>query len=116
MNPAWSYQNAKTLPIVSVIRSDIGLCRDTQRLMLFLQLILWIYFCFSVKAIIFVRKFYYRKVFALIYWRSDKRKPTARLFRLHRLLYFIRAVCLPTPAEATEPEWEAKSSILDAAA
>ena len=37
-------------------------------------------------------------VFALFYVHFGKRKPAAGYFKLHRLLYFTRAVGLPTPA------------------
>ena len=60
---------------------------------------------FSVKIIIFVRLCKTLKVFALFYMQFGKRKLTAGYFKLHRLLYFTRAVSLPTPAEATVPEW-----------
>jgi len=52
--------------------------------------------CFSTKAVIFVRLFPYGEVFAVCQVRSDTRKPTVGLFRLHRLLYFTRAVGSPT--------------------
>ena len=83
-------------PLDSGIREDAGSYRDTTELTLFTQTILWICFYFSVKTIIFVRLFPYRKVFALVYMQFDKRKPTAALFKLHRLLYFTRAVDSPT--------------------
>ena len=76
--------------------SDVGLYRYTKRLILFLQQILLICFDFSAKNIIFVRLFTYRKVCALVYMQFDKRKPTAGYFKLHRLLYFTRAVDSPT--------------------
>ena len=76
--------------------SDVGLPRDTMGLILFLQQILLICFDFSVKDIIFVELFPYRKVFALVYVQFDRRKLPAGYFKLHRLLYFTRAVDSPT--------------------
>ena len=78
------------------VGSDAGLSRDTMGLILLLQQILWISFNFSATIIIFVRLFPYRKVFALVDVPFDRRKPTAALFKLHRLLYFTRAVGFPT--------------------
>ena len=66
-------------------------------LSLFSQLISAIIFRLSKKVIIFVRLFPYWKVFVLVYMQFDNRKPTAGYNKLHRLLYFIRAVGLPTP-------------------
>ncbi len=57
------------------------------------QQIMWISFCFSTKAIIFVCSLPFRKVFAMYDMQLDKQKPATGYFRLHRLLYFIRAVC-----------------------
>ena len=76
--------------------SNAGLYHGTTGLNLFLQQILWIGSVFSTKAVIFVRLFLDGKVFAVCQVRSDTRKPTAGLFRLHRLLYFTRAVGTPT--------------------
>ena len=80
--------------------SDGGLYRDTSGWIHFLQQMLWILFYFSTKAIIFVRLFPYGKVFTVCYVQPDKRKPTAGLYRLHRLLYFTRAVQFPRPVSA----------------
>ena len=38
----------------------------------------------------------YQQVFVLAYVQFDKRKLTAGYFKLHRLLYFIRAVDYPS--------------------
>ena len=73
-------------------RREAGLYRGTRGWIHFLQQILRVGFVFSIKAVIFVRLFLHGKVFAVLYVQSDKRKPTAGLFRLHRLLYFTRAV------------------------
>ena len=105
MNFALYQQMSRPLPLFKGIGSDAVLYHDTSGLILFLQLILWTGFYFYVKTI-FVRMLPDWKVFVLLYLQSDKRKQTAGLFRLHRLLYFTRAVCLPTPALATESEWE----------
>ena len=51
-----------------------------------------IFFYFSVKAFIFVRLMPDSIVFALFDVQFDKRKLTAGYFKLHRLLYFTRAV------------------------
>ena len=82
-------------PLDSGIREDAGSYRDTTELTLFTQTILWICFYFSVKTIIFVGLFLYRKVFDLVYVPFDKRKYSAVRFKLHRLLYFTRAVGFP---------------------
>ena len=67
----------------SDVGSDAGLSRDARGLILFIQKILLICFCFSVKVIIFGGLFPYRKVFVLVYMQFDKRKPTAGYFKLH---------------------------------
>ena len=74
------------------------------RYLFFAQKNLLICFYFSVKVIIFVWLFPYGKVFALVYMQFDKRKPTAGYFKLHRLLYFTRAVEVSHPAAAITPE------------
>jgi len=106
MYPAHSYQISDSRQIRLVIGGDTVLYRDTQGMILLLQLILLICFYFSVKTTIFVRLFDYRKVFALIDWWSDKRKLMVGQFRLHRLLYFTRGVGCPTPTKAIKSEWE----------
>ena len=74
-------------------------------LILFFILIIGIFFYFSTRFINFVRLFSYRIVFALYDVQFDKRRPTAGYFKLHRLLYFARAVGLPTSAVVTGLEW-----------
>ena len=74
------------------VGSDAGLYRDTMGLIFFLQQILWIRFNFSVKVIIFAGLFSYRKV----YGQFNKRKLPVGYFKLHRLLFFTRAVGYPT--------------------
>ena len=68
-------------------------------LLLFI-LITGIFFYFPPKSIIFVRLSPYRTVFALYYVQFEKRKLPVGYFKLHRLLYFTRAVVLPAPAES----------------
>jgi len=68
-----------------------NLCAFAVKRPLFL-LISRIFFCFSEKSIIFDRPVPYRTVFAIFYVQFDKRKLTAGFFKLHRLLYFTRAV------------------------
>ena len=116
MNLALYQHNSHQYPQCSFIEVNNRLYRDSIGFKQLLQFILWIYFCFSVKAFIFVRKFYYLKVFALFFLWSDKRKPTAGYFILNRLLYFIRAVGYPTPTEAIRSEWESECSIVYAVA
>ena len=106
MHPSHSYQITDLRPISFVIGDDTVLYRDTQGLILLLQLILCICFYFSVKTTIFVRLFDTRKVTALFDLWFGKRKLTAGQFRLHRLLYFTRGVGCPTPTKAIKSEWE----------
>ena len=94
MNFALYQQINHRLPLRSGIGGDAGLYRDTMGLIFLLQLLLWISFYYFVKVVIFVRLFSCQKVFALFYLQTDKRKPTAGFFKLHRLLFFIRAVHL----------------------
>ena len=86
----------------SDVGSDAGLYRDTRGLIFFIQKILLI--CFAVKVIIFGGLFSYRKVFALFDVQFDRRKYSAVRFKLHRLLYFTRAVAVSHPAVAITPE------------
>jgi len=117
MNPVRSHQISNIPPPICLgFGCDAKYYRDTAGLILLFQLILLNYFYFSKKVIIFVRLFDYRKVFALFYLWSDKRKPTTGLFRLHRLIYFTRGVGCPTPTEAIKSEWDDKISIKHAAA
>jgi hypothetical protein len=102
MNYALYQPFSYPFPLRSRIGRDGGLYCDKMGLILFLQLILWNSFYYSVKAIIFVRLFSCQKVFALFCMQSDKRKPTAGFFKLHRLLYFTRAVSL-TPVVVITP-------------
>ena len=77
------------------IWEESGLYQDILGLFLAFQLFLLIFFFFSTKYIIFVRLLHYNIV--LFYMQFNKRKPVAGYYKLHRLLYFIRAVELPTP-------------------
>ena len=95
MNYSLDKQISHPFPLRLDIGSDTGLFRGKAELIL----ILWICFYFSVKVVGFIRLLPFQKVFALFFMQSDKRKPTAGLFKLHRLLYFTRAVCLPTPTK-----------------
>ena len=102
------------LPLRSRIGSDTELYRGTSGVILFLRLVQRISFYYSEKAIIFVRllpllspysgglRGAFQKVIALLYLQSDKRKPIVGLFKLHRLLYFTRAV-YSTPAIVITP-------------
>jgi len=77
---------------------DAGLYQEIWGFFLSFLFFLLIYFFFFGKSAIFVISAPYNVVFDLVYLRFDKRKPVAGYFKLHRLLYFIRAVFLPTPA------------------
>ena len=111
MNFALYQHNRHQYPQCSFIEVNNRLYLYSVGIKILLQFILCICFFFSIKVIIFVRLFDYRKVFALFYLWSDKRKPTAGYFRLHRLLCFIRGVLLPIPTEAIKSEWDEKSCI-----
>ena len=90
-----SYQQFSQHPVISSgIGSDTGLYLDILRLIVFLHF--FVLFCFAIyKAFcIFVRLLHCRIVFALYYMQFDKRKLTAGHFKLHRLLYFARAVAV----------------------
>jgi hypothetical protein len=52
----------------------------------------------------------YRIVFALIYMQFDKRRLTAGYFKLHRLLYFIRAVAV-CPLQKQPQCWSGRKSV-----
>ena len=81
----------------SRIGRDGGLYRDKMGLILFLQLILWNSFYYSVKALIFVR------LYLLSHFGGGwGRLRAEKLFKLHRLLYFTRAVSL-TPVVVITP-------------
>ena len=85
--------------IRSGIGNDMGVYREITGLIIFSLILInfsLIPLYLSSGKIIFVRLFHDRKGFALVYVPFDKRKPTAGYFKLHRLLYFIRAVGLPT--------------------
>ena len=104
MNFTLHHQRTNTLPLRSRIGGDTGLYCGTVGLMHFLRFILRISFYYSVKVVNSIRLFLCREVFALFFMQSDKRKPSVVLFRLHRLIYFTRAVCLPALVEATAPK------------
>ena len=108
MNPALYKHISHPLPTRSSARMNIGLYHNTMGLIFLLQQILWISFCFSVKTIIFVRLFPYRTVFVLFEVQFDKRKHSAVRVKLHRLLYFIRAVRFAHPAAAITSGWDDK--------
>ena len=69
-------------------------------------------FC-STKYVIFVWLLSCRKVFALVYVQSGKRKPAAGYYRLHRLLQFMRAVISPASAgcSTSPPEWDKSCTV-----
>ena len=89
--------------IHSGIGSDVGLYRDTTGAIvfsvIFVNISLFLLY-FSSGKMVYVRLFPFREVFALVHVRFDGRKPTAGYFKLHRLLYFIRAVLCPPPEAA----------------
>ena len=87
------------------IEGDTGLYIDTMVLILSLQIVLLTCVYFSIKTIIFVWLLPFSKVFVLLYLQFYSREPVAGFFKLHRLLYFIRAVDLPTSEVATALEW-----------
>ena len=78
-------------------------------LTLCIQQILWISFYFSTKAVISVRLLPYRRVFALFDMQFSERKSATGYFKLHRLLYFTRAVFCPLRQAAALPPERNKS-------
>ena len=67
---------------------------------LYVPLFLVSYLFCSDKLDSFVRLFLLGCVFALFCLQFDRRKLTAGLYKLHRLLQFTRAVCLPLRLQA----------------
>ena len=97
-----SQQVKRSFSLHSNTGGEAGLYRDTKGWILFLKKNLWIGFYLLAKAIIFVRLFPFRNVFALVYVPFEKRRPAVGFFKLHRLLYFIRAVFYPSPTECCQ--------------
>ena len=83
------------------LRSRIrNVARLFFRRILFFPLSLFIQFFNSAKRIIFVRLFHYTMCITCWFEKVDRRKLTAGLYNLHRLLQFTRAVCMPPRQQA----------------
>ena len=92
MNIALYQQFTHQLLFYSGIGLDAEWNFNAWGLILFLLLFMLICFHFSKDIITFVRLFPYWMVFVLFNMQFDQRKLIAGFFKLHRLLYFIRAV------------------------
>ena len=89
MNFTWKQLCKRSLPFRSETGSVTGLL---FRKILFIPLFLSFTIFGSEKLDFFVRLFLFGFVFALFCMQFDRRKLTAGLYKLHRLLQFTRAV------------------------